>query len=149
MDVTTIKVNFTKAAALMDERDLRHAATAIGNPHAAGNRKFFTERQCLSTVRDAYVPAFCPGERSDGKLRSKVVCTKSDTCLIHERRCQHRPAIYHVSGSPCRVRCRGPDLNQLSSTLVQLNQNKFYFSGGGEHDCKRVRKAGSCTFQKA
>ena len=88
-------------------------------------------------------------EGSDGKLRSKVVFTKSDTCLIHERRCRYRPAIYHVSGAPCRVRCRGPNLNRLSSTLVQLNQNKIYFFGGGEHDCKRVRKAGSCPLQTA
>ena len=62
----------------------------------------------------------------NGKLWSKVVFTKSDTCLIHERRCQHRPAMHHVSAAPYRVRCRGPGLNRLSSTLVQLNQNKFF-----------------------
>ena len=30
-----------------------------------------------------------------------------------------------------RVRCRGPNLNRLSSTLVQLNQNKIVSSAAG------------------
>ena len=74
MNVSSVEVNFTKAATVVDQRYFRHAAATVRDAHATGDRKFLTQCQCLCTVHDTYVPGVFHAKKREmsGKLRKKV-----------------------------------------------------------------------------